>query len=119
MYNLYSKFNAKLHKKNYVNYLEVVILEDGRIEYAVPSHQEKLIAVACKRLKVSRDELNNLCPVEYYADFLTWLCMQSHAISIWDKFTVYYEVNQAQHDALQYLKDEGLYLGTVPEVTLP
>lgn len=37
-------FDIETHKKTFKNYLEVIILENGRIVYAVPSHQEKLIA---------------------------------------------------------------------------
>lgn len=40
-YSVYCDFDIKQHKKKYVNYLEVLIEKDGRIVYAVPSHQEK------------------------------------------------------------------------------
>ena len=40
-------FDYKTHKENFFYYLEVVILEDGKIVYAVPSHQEKLIELYC------------------------------------------------------------------------
>ena len=43
-YDIYCAFDLEKHKQTYVQYLEVVILEDGTVEYAVPSHQEKLIA---------------------------------------------------------------------------
>lgn len=46
-YDIYCAFDLEKHKQTYVQYLEVVILEDGTVEYAVPSHQEKLIALAC------------------------------------------------------------------------
>lgn len=44
-YDIYCAFDLEKHKQTYVQYLEVVILEDGTVEYAVPSHQEKLIAL--------------------------------------------------------------------------
>ena len=44
-YDIYCAFDLEQHKQTYVQYLEVVILEDGTVEYAVPSHQEKLIAL--------------------------------------------------------------------------
>lgn len=34
--------------------------------------KEKLIALACQKRGVTRQELNDLCPREYYYDFLTW-----------------------------------------------
>ena len=69
-YDIYCAFDLEKHKQTYVQYLEVVILEDGTVEYAVPSHQEKLIALACQKKGVSRQELNDLCPREYYYDSL-------------------------------------------------
>lgn len=59
-YDIYCAFDLEKHKQTYVQYLEVVILEDGTVEYAVPSHQEKLIALACQKKGVSRQELNDL-----------------------------------------------------------
>ena len=47
-YNLQSEFDAEKHKEKYVNYLEVVIDENGTVMYAVPSHQEKVIEIACE-----------------------------------------------------------------------
>lgn len=70
-YDIYSDFDLEQHKKKYVDYLEVLILEDGTVVYAVPSHQEKAIAVACAKLGVCRKELMDMCPPEYYADFMT------------------------------------------------
>ena len=46
---LHSPFDVKVHKATFVNYLEVVILEDGTVEYAVPSHQEKMIRLGCEK----------------------------------------------------------------------
>ena len=62
---LHSAFDIETHKKTFVNYLEVVITPDGTIEYAVPSHQEKLIRIATEKLSVSRQELYDMCPIEY------------------------------------------------------
>jgi prenyltransferase beta subunit len=113
-YNLYSDFDPELHKQTFIHYLEVIIDENGKIMYAVPSHQEKMIKLACEKLNVTRDELNKMCPEEYYCDFMTWLSRVSGACSVWenrvmgDKFTV------EQIKALQMLKDYGLYLGDMP-----
>ena len=45
-YDIYRPFDAEKHKAKYSNYLEVLILEDGTVVYAIPSHQEKAIALA-------------------------------------------------------------------------
>lgn len=46
MYDLMtSKFDVDEHIKNYPFYTEVIIFPDGHVEYAIPSHQEKLCQV--------------------------------------------------------------------------
>lgn len=111
-YNLYSKFDIEQHKKNYVHYLEVVVSPEGEVEYAVPSHQEKLIAIACKQKACSRQELYAICPKEYYFDFLIWLCKITGYISVWETFVVYTEdITTEQVITLRRLSEAGLYLG--------
>lgn len=107
---LRGKFDIEIHKKTFVNYLEVVIREDGTVEYAVPSHQEKLIRIAMDRLKVSRQELYNLCPPEYYFDVVKWQCMVSRCVAVWDDFYIGMP-NEMQQKALQNLKYHELYRG--------
>ena len=113
---LNSPFSFERHKRTFQNYFEVVILEDGTIEYAVPSHQEKLIALACERLHCTRDELSERCPYEYYCDYNVWLAMQAHAICVWDAFAqgVF---NDAQLESLKRCKKEHLFKGMLPDKT--
>lgn len=113
-YNLYSEFDVEKHKETYTHYLEVVIDADGKIMYAVPSHQEKMIALACEKLNVTRDELNAMCPKEYYCDFITWLSMISGAVAVWENFTMGYKYTDAQIESLKMLKSKELYLGEMP-----
>lgn len=103
-------FDIERHKQTFINYLEVIILNDGTIEYATPSHQEKLISIACSKLSVSRDRLNDLCPKEYYFSFMNWLCMVSECIAVWNTCAIG-ELNEKQKEALKRLKKEGLYNG--------
>ena len=35
-YSVYSPFDIKKHQETFINYLEVLILEDGTVDYAVP-----------------------------------------------------------------------------------
>lgn len=111
---LHSPFDIEMHKRTFVNYLEVVILEDGTIEYAVPSHQEKLIKLCMERLKVTRQELCDLCPQIYFGDFTRWLCEKSQSISVWNDFYIGC-ANAAQREALRTLKYHRLYRGEVAE----
>lgn len=113
-YNLYCPFDAEKHKGKYVNYLEVVIDENGTVMYAVPSHQEKAIEVACKKMNVTRDELNDMCPREYYCDFLTWLSKVAEVVFVWESFCTCSRINRKQKYALRNLKLHGLYKGAIP-----
>lgn len=111
-YDYYSPFDLKKHKETYIDYLEVVILEDGTVEYAVPSHQLKLMAIAEKKLGKTREEILDLCPPEMYGDFNQWLCEITNTISVWCWFHIGY-CNKAQNETLRQLKEHGLYYGEI------
>ena len=82
-YTLYSDFNLEMHKKTFINYLEVIIHADGTVKYAIPSHQEYLIKFGASQSNLSREEFQDLCPKEYWCDYLTWLCMQTGCVVVW------------------------------------
>lgn len=115
-YDLHSKFDINKHKTHYVNYLEIIIFPDGHIEYAIPSHQEKLIAICCDLLGLTRDGLTKLCPKEYYFDFIQWLCNLSGCVSVWNHGYISKEhtgPNEEQLKALQELKEANIYEGEI------
>lgn len=116
-YNLLSAFDADKHKETYVNYLEVVIDEKGTVLYAVPSHQEKAIAIACEKFDITRDELYALCSGEYYFDFARWLCIVAEVILVWNDFCIFGNPNRKQVASLRMLKMKGLYKGAVPHIS--
>lgn len=117
MYDLNSAFNIKQHKAHFIDYLEVVVFPDGHIEYATPSHQEKLIKVACDLNNWTRNQLNKECPEEYYFDFMTWLCNITGCIALWCEYAVLPEdksiITSAQKNSIQELIDNGLYEGKI------
>ena len=59
-YDLHSEFDIEKHKKTFPHYLEVIIGPTGKVAYAVPSHQYALIAIACKKYGVDRNELDKI-----------------------------------------------------------
>ena len=107
---LRGEFDADTHAEAFVNYLEVILREDGTVEYAVPSHQEKLITIAMEKLGVTRNELYDMCPREYMFDVLRWLCRITGCVSVWNDFYIG-ELNEAQEWSLATLKIKGLYKG--------
>ena len=116
-YDLYSEFDIELHKKTFPHYLEVIIGPTGAVAYAVPSHQYALIAIACKKYGVDRKKLDEMCPREYWGDYMRWLCMITDCISVWEWQIEYYKVNRKQLATLRRLKMAGLYMGQLPEIS--
>ena len=109
---LNSPFDIEIHKAQFKNYLEVVIFEDGTIEYAVPSHQEKLILLGMEKTGLSREEFYNSCPREYWLDVIAWLNKVTGAIAVWDfKFEGW--ANLIQIEKLEELSEAGLYRGSI------
>lgn len=104
-------FNVATHKKTFINYLEVVISPDGVIEYGIPSHIGKLENILMKRLNISREELNNLCPREYWCDYNNWLCKETGYIMVWGipNSMILGKPNKKQQEALDMLKREELF----------
>jgi len=109
---LHMPFNIQTHKETFKNYLEVIIDEEGVVHYAVPSHQEFLIAHLVKTKYGTREALNDAVPREYWFDMMTWLCNESGMVSIWnDRY--HGEPNEAQRIAMAQLKEAGIYVGEV------
>lgn len=98
-YDIYSKFDLQKHKQTYINYLEVIVLSDGSVEYAVPSHQEKLISILSHKWKCSRAEALAKCPQSMYGDFETWLLSNTDCIAVWS-CGYRGEPNEAQRETL-------------------
>lgn len=117
VYSIHSRFEVEKHKKTYINYLEVIIDENGVVEYAIPSHQEKLVSDACKRLGVTRQKLYEMCPKEYYLDFMSWLCKITGCCSVWNEFVIGYEFSDKQIETLRLLKANEVYKGEIPKAT--
>ncbi|MFP3726413.1 hypothetical protein U8V72_14595 [Priestia filamentosa] len=108
-------FDYETHKNTFTDYLEVIIDETGTIMYATPSHQEKAIYLACLRLNISRQELSDRCPRQYYADYMYWLCTQAKCIAVWNN-RIEGEPNAIQIAVLKKLAEEELYYGLIPSI---
>lgn len=103
-----SEFNLTEHLKRYVNYTEVVIFPDGHIEYAMPSHQEKLISILCSMEHKSRQQVIDETPSEYYFDWLNYLLNKTRCISVWFDFIITSkQMTDAQNDTIINLIQSG------------
>lgn len=114
-YDIYCDFDIEKHKTTYVNYLEVLILADGKVVYAVPSHQAKAEQLCCEKFGIAHKELLDMCPKEYWCDYLTWLLTRCGAVSVWDDFykTGNNKLTAKQKSKLKQLKLNGLYKGAI------
>ena len=112
-YSVYSQFDIEKHKETFKNYLEIIIGADGTVAYAVPSHQEFLIRVACVKNGWTRDQLKAACPREYWFDFMEWLSIITGAMAVWNGHCVCHKPTVKQIATLRKLKMAGLYHGTI------
>lgn len=115
-YDLHSKFDIQKHKVTFAGYLEVIIDENGTVMYAVPSHQEKALALAAKKLGKTREEISDMCPREFYFDYLNWLLSLTGSVAVWDKSISAPAITAKQIAVLRSLKLNGLYKGKIPEI---
>ena len=114
-YDIYCDFDIEKHKQKYINYLEVMILQDGKIVYAVPSHQMKAEQLCCGRLGTTTKELWSKCINEGGTDYMAWLLTQCEAVAVWNDFYIAgaLGLNKRQRLALKRLKLHGLYRGAI------
>lgn len=115
-YSVYSDFDLEMHKKAYHDYFEAVIYPDGKIAYAVPSHNEKMLAIACEKLGCDREYVYDLCPEEYYFDFIFWLSKLTGCCSVWKDNIIGCGFTAGQIAALRKLKLAGVYRGPLPKI---
>ena len=110
---LRSPFDVATHKATFINYLEVVITSDGKVHYAVPSHQQFLLNRLMKERELTRQELDDLCPEKYHFDFNRWLAQEYEAVLVYNTGFLG-EPNDVQLETLQMLKDEDLLHTVIP-----
>lgn len=115
-YSLHSEFDIQKHKATFTGYLEVIIDENGTVMYAVPSHQEKAIALAEEKLGKTRQEISDMCPREFYFDYLNWLLSLTGSIAVWNESVSASEITAKQVAVLRKLKLNGLYRGKIPQI---
>lgn len=96
------------HNKKYINYCEAIILPNGDIEYAIPSHQHKLKEIwgvpynpYSETPSRAEQVLWNIVPPE--ADVCEWLCEDLKCISVWYNYVVI-PINYTEESLNSYLE---------------
>ena len=119
---LHGPFDIETHKQTFVSYLEVVISPEGVVEYATPSHTDKLIEILAKQKGIKDfDEAekyvwqtcinNDICiPIKYLTGVTGY-------ISVWfDHYVSGDPPTKQQLTKLQELFKEGVYIGPVWDI---
>lgn len=113
-------FDIKLHKLTFINYLEVVISPDGIVEYAVPSHLEKLLKIFMEQENISDRAVAIKTIEDRDTDMdgpLISLAKQTGYISVWcEAYTCGASPTKKQLATLRELKLNGLYHGTLNDM---
>lgn len=122
---LHSPFDINVHKRTFISYLEVVISPEGVVEYAVPSHSEKLVEIFAKQkgfddiLKAKKyiieTTINNgmLSTIDYLTGVTGY-------ISVWfNGYVAGDPPTKAQLDKLKELFDNGVYTGPTWDTVTP
>lgn len=116
---LRNPFNIEVHKLTFINYLEVVIAPDGVIEYAVPSHVEKLLSIYMEQKNITdREEAVSLLEEpSLRLGYIECLSKETGYISVWDHgYVTGCKPTQKQLNALKTLKLNGLYHGRIDDI---
>lgn len=90
----------------WINYCEIIILNNGAIELATPSHQEKLIELYCKYEGITKEQFKKEFPREL--DIVSFICEKYSLISIWYRQVICTKPNRFQKRTLDLLKKNGL-----------
>lgn len=114
-YSMDSDFDIEQHKTTFTNYLEVIITRDGTVMYAVPSHQEKAMSLAVEELGKTAQEIADMCPKEYYFDYLNWLLSLTGSAAVWSTLIMAPSLTKAQVATLRRLKMAGLLKAPIPK----
>lgn len=113
---LHGTFDAELHKRTFIDYLEVVISPEGIVEYAIPSHSEKLLQVYMQKYSIDRETaLYNLSLSGI--GYIESLSEVTGYISVWNEaYITGCKPTQRQLNKLKTLKIQGLYRGRIDDI---
>lgn len=113
---LHGTFDAELHKRTFIDYLEVVISPEAIVEYAIPSHSEKLLQVYMQKYSIDRETaLYNLSLSGI--GYIESLSEATGYISVWNEaYITGCKPTQQQLNKLKTLKIQGLYRGRIDDI---
>lgn len=101
-------FNIELHSKSFKGWCELVIWPDGKIEYAVPSHIEKLINGYCEKTGLNHEVIREMLRVSQDSPYYRRLLEATGMLFVWyDSVYSATKLTSAQHKSLTSLLLHG------------
>ena len=99
---LYMDFHARVHGQVFIHYCEAILWPDGKVEYAIPSHDEALIKAYANKYNITRDDV-----IEKFRDNFDWyeqMMRDTGIVQIWyDRLYNCTNLTHEQLDALETL----------------
>ena len=95
-------FDVETHKATFIDYLEVVITENGTVVYACPGHVEVM-----ERIALAKGISPDSCPRSHWLDYDGWLRDVTGCVCVWNE-GYQGKPNEAQMQAIDMLRREGL-----------
>ena len=96
-----------IKQHNHINYCEAIILKNGNIVYATPSHIECMIALT----GFSREYLRVTIPSD--ASPIEWLVSEFDFVPVWYNYFKYHSLTKYQKRSLVLLKQAGVLSHTI------
>lgn len=121
---LHSPFDIETHRRTFISYLEVVISPEGVVEYAVPSHTEKLINLYAAKRGIdnlsARKEIIDKTIAAGEFDSMRMMTALTGYISVWfNHYVAGDPPTKAQLNKLHDLFKEGVYIGPYHDIVTP
>ena len=99
-------FDIHTHAENFICYCEVIVHPNGNIEYAVPSHERKLVEIYARVHNISVDDAMEI--LQRQDDPTEFAMHDTGCIYVWyDHLYNATNLTDKQHDALKMLLKEG------------
>lgn len=102
-----TNFSIEEHAKKHINYLEVIIEDDGTVYYAIPSHQRKLIQLYCDKNNLTEKELYDMIPITVSPEH--WMCYHGKYVAVWyEGIICSVDITDAQIEILSRMIESGI-----------
>ena len=95
------------NKEKFIKYCEIIITDNGIIEFAHPTHSISIVREASKKNKISVEEYKNSIPKS--CSPLHWVTCKEKFIGVWYNYIIVpQKINRIQKKVLDLLSENGI-----------